>query len=1141
MSKKGIITAREIIDVKVSTSITYLFTGGESFTDITLDEILTPAASYNSAKAITQLNNQLVLANMGSEEVIDFQAIANRMVINYSVQEVQCTNVTAQNASKKSTATRSFQSGEVYAFYFVLELNNGQQLAYHIPGRGPTGTDRSDVSSPISGKRYQIYDTANTPGGLSNMGFWENQSERYPDDFPAGRSFGGATEALAGQKVRHHKFPDLSEAITLFAGGPAVGRNSLLQFSVNVSNIVIPTEIRAKIKAWRLAYAKRGYENSTVLGVDTMHLTADSGDATGLLWSTGGNWNIKARNGSGDGGWQDMHLWLQPSGGDSNSPIFKAIRGHCLDLLYDKPAVIPDHINIAYKLKSTGLSTAYSGFRGPGGTLQKSGESRGQQPGVVVDWTKGGAQKTLLTAYDVICPVSNYQYIPQHVQIGLITSKRNEGFIYSECSNLVSLINSHGSNGIKDTGIDNGFPWMFTQSSGATVQELFGTPGARDWESTYIYHYKRVVSDVYVSYTNQQLIATQGRSANLTSSGPFTCSGGDINLCLLTYMTTTVQSPTIQDGPNAAVEGLRAFKYYVGEARHNWNFRHEETAGMSDKYAPKTDPRDFWTPRANPNGSSATLINTDVVLLNKLNYNPDYDLLNEFLPAVIVGDLDDFTSEAPTTIIYSDVQGFESQNVSWRTFAAGNRHVQPRNKGEIINIQGFQNKELIIHHENSLFVTQGNTTLATNTNDINLSSSDLFAIPPKEKLTTESGFAGTQHSLSCKVTKIGYCFVDDSQGKIFSFDGEALRELSYGGNRNFFRDNFTGVEDDNPWNGSGYTMAFDEQMNRLIVGKAPKPVVLLENLSVTSSADTLAEFSAPYFQEGSMLEIDPPKPITMVLTVPGPCNVVIQYVDGESNPIELYSGPATDIITVTATDTSSEGYFTYMQDVAGLATADFYLGNPGTQITASLSCTAQTPIWASFHDYVPDYMFSLPGNTVLSFKDSTLYVHNKGPRGRFYNDEVFDSYVDVVFNPQPDIDKKLKVIEWMSPVYNSSGKLLPNNSLTSLTVRSEDKCTGKIDLFKITDTNLYNVHNIKNIGQNWTFNNFFDITTDTDFLFGFADNYTVDPTKLNINMPWYQRRNFNDKYVICRFEFSNLTNYKLLLLDVNASFAPSHY
>ena len=98
-----------------------------------------------------------------------------------------------------------------------------------------------------------------------------------------------------------------------------------------------------------------------------------------------------------------------------------------------------------------------------------------------------------------------------------------------------------------------------------------------------------------------------------------------------------------------------------------------------------------------------------------------------------------------------------------------------------------------------------------------LGTGDLFDNKPTEILTSREGYAGNVSSWASLLTKVGYFFIDAPQGKVFLL-GATLDEISNKGNRNWFRDNLFGSRN-NPFFATGYTAAYDERFNRILLTK----------------------------------------------------------------------------------------------------------------------------------------------------------------------------------------------------------------------------------------------------------------------------------------------------------------------------------
>lgn len=247
---------------------------------------------------------------------------------------------------------KGYRRGEVYAFYISFILKDGSEsFAYHIPGRrlierfekvwaelpnlgvfnGPIASGEILAYDPDS-YPYQYLDTSYM-GGVpfeSNMGFWENQNEYYPQskDFEEwivsanGRGIFSVGAPVNGN-VRHHKLPsnhnnryshvvrdtyfgdpDISQpdSIYITQAGARVFEDQVRILGIQVQNIKIPKFILNQVQGYKIYYAKRTQGNKTIIGQSgahpgTSYLAANlvnkrSNSGTGPffnIWSLDGN------------------------------------------------------------------------------------------------------------------------------------------------------------------------------------------------------------------------------------------------------------------------------------------------------------------------------------------------------------------------------------------------------------------------------------------------------------------------------------------------------------------------------------------------------------------------------------------------------------------------------------------------------------------------------------------------------------------------------------------------------------------------------------------------------------------------------------------------------------------------------------
>ena len=246
------------------------FSGLETKSTGTLEEVVIDTIAYDTAKTIQQLDNVLYLGNTTRTTDLGYQKHANNIKSRSFVKQIEDfdeiwatadglqsgfgqSKVDEGNYVEDSksyryipniTNYRGYMRDEVYAFYIAFIMNDGSMsYAYHIPGRdyiesNYSGYDISGVFNEIGGipntteasralrnlsadaKLYHFYDRSwvNTganshSGGARHMQFWRNASETYPnsDNFDI---FDGGVLAgtLKGKQVRHHKMPSNANA-----------------------------------------------------------------------------------------------------------------------------------------------------------------------------------------------------------------------------------------------------------------------------------------------------------------------------------------------------------------------------------------------------------------------------------------------------------------------------------------------------------------------------------------------------------------------------------------------------------------------------------------------------------------------------------------------------------------------------------------------------------------------------------------------------------------------------------------------------------------------------------------------------------------------------------------------------------------
>ncbi len=208
------------------TTITYT---GQNQTQIplALDDITLKYPYYDIAQDLTAVRDILVWDNLTSIDQINYQQVANQVSLDWQTYRIPAN----EDYSDELLATnyRGYLRDEVYAFEIVFLLKNGKQTdGFHIPGRAITPADGVIISAAnndfigepdlaLGGQpTWKIYNTATLTGfspeyvassdykgpyQYGEFAYWESE-----DEYPCNTEVWGP---LAGQKIRHHKFPDV--------------------------------------------------------------------------------------------------------------------------------------------------------------------------------------------------------------------------------------------------------------------------------------------------------------------------------------------------------------------------------------------------------------------------------------------------------------------------------------------------------------------------------------------------------------------------------------------------------------------------------------------------------------------------------------------------------------------------------------------------------------------------------------------------------------------------------------------------------------------------------------------------------------------------------------------------------------------
>lgn len=272
--------------------------GNETLTPSSLEEVIIGGANYDRVKTMKQMDNHLFMGNLGGGGAIDlgYQRYANGITTTLIEEDIEdlLVDLDPDNGYAEGTVgyknpiiafdKKTFRRGEVYAFYISFVLKSGNETrAYHIPGREIVGIE-GDLMNPVSpnvnygdisneaeqivGDTVPNWKFLSIPDGTYGMGYWHNEDEVYPDtdDWQIWEVDGGigqtTGETLAGENVRHHRFPDFYNS--KFYDGYDVANTAKI-LGVQFGNIQIPDVIKDQVLGYKIYYAKRTSSNRIIM------------------------------------------------------------------------------------------------------------------------------------------------------------------------------------------------------------------------------------------------------------------------------------------------------------------------------------------------------------------------------------------------------------------------------------------------------------------------------------------------------------------------------------------------------------------------------------------------------------------------------------------------------------------------------------------------------------------------------------------------------------------------------------------------------------------------------------------------------------------------------------------------------------
>lgn len=802
-SLSGVTSAIELNPIGLSENMSILFTGNNTSTASTPEDILIQPAVYSRVGCLTQLNDALFLGNLSQLPQVKYQPYANLIQVRWVSQEVDMTNIPP---SILSGLEKGFAHGEIYALYIRLKMTDGTKSpAFLIPGRlSQSGETDTITDGGMTAKRFQIHDTPVSISAIDRSGspcYWENATELYPDtiDYDS-TALGGPN--LRNQPVRHHKMPTHHWVMNNFnVGDTTYGRSKLDILGIKLSNIVIPAELQNQVDSYEILYAQRTTGNMTVLGQSDVTCCAqslslhNSGSPTNFV-SSGGNWNSVAS--------VNVNRSLTNPSDAPLCLVNTRVRMHPFELLFNN-IQLPTancYLQFEWKLRMDRITNRIALAYGvntnvPSGSRE---DSDATAVGYGLDFKQDPYSTVSPTAdSDFIAAFNTLQYAPNNVNGGEWNNTDLETCVVGHfLTRGCPTISVSGQNVV----------------AGKTSFNKLNTNNYVQNEEMFIGTIRVLRPDVYNSVLSQSLVST-GTSFKITQTSTTPIYAGDTFPCDYTVnQYGWINDYNLANGPTPNLCGVKVIRRFVCESTANINQRYEITGNAYSQ----------WYPHESVSYQNAYILPFDRTQdPNQFGYSKDLNALNNLESIPTFTPYTQYVNEFPYRIARGGVFKREGMQAAWRTLLPLDYYDMPKNKGIIVNLAGL-NDNLLIHHQDALFITQDKTTLKGDVLSVTLGAGDIFQYVPLEGLQTKLGYGGTKQDLSAVVTPMGYMFVDTDMGQVFIFKG-TLKLLNNGLNI-FFRDNLPQLTANNPYIGNGITIGYDPKFNRVLM--------TVKNLQVSS-------------------------------------------------------------------------------------------------------------------------------------------------------------------------------------------------------------------------------------------------------------------------------------------------------------------
>ena len=399
---------------------------------------------------------------------------------------------------------------------------------------------------------------------------------------------------------------------------------------------------------------------------------------------------------------------------------------------------------------------------------------------------------------------------------------------------------------------------------------------------------------------------------------------------------------------------------------------------------------------------------------------------------------------------------------------------QPTNRGPIRHLASYGDR-LLIHHDQSLFVTVGKEKIATSAGEVVVGSGDIFRVKPTEVVPSEFGYGGTQHPQSCTMTPNGYFFVDARNRKVFLYNGK-LEEISQRGMRTYLQEALK-LNDD----------FYDN-----------RPTGVISNNVFAYHPGVHAEYDPKYHR------------ILMM----------VRKQDVSTEPVSL-----------------------------PLNLANYHNSSDYDDKTFFLSYSLVNNAWVAFHDMYVDGFLSTQTDSYI-WRSSA----NAGSKAALMHDvssssdvtyqmtaadETLAPYIDIAFPANESV--QWQSFNWVTKARQHKtgqaefGHIDLDLTFAKAAVYNDYQCSGDVAFTRASDVDVTTTQRVtlRHNGTEYQFNGFRDLVADRDQRFIDTD-FKFVTGNIDAAKNWYDQRRFNSTHAVLRLTAPETTTNLLYLYDVDA-------